>query len=1604
MNAQNFGTMMGAQQQHPPPPQHQRLQQVILTQLRNSHRPTPGQWQASLNAEQRAGMLWNIYTAIRLAKPDVPDQQVLQMAFGNENERFVKAQSREEYIKAVKDLLTRLQSMRQQNMQAVQASLMHPGTNAPNPQAGMMPQTPMQPSGSNQGQNAFQQPFPPQLQHQMQASPLPMTQNPSSMGMENPGLQPQAQQQTMQQQMPRGPQQFTPEEQQRLEAMTRTLRQRMTPEEEARIRAQIAQLPPERRQMLESRGVDPVMLHCRNRAQSILMNMKKGQPMGQGGQFGQQQNQGMGRGAPNQGMMQRTPQMGNVQPQQGGIPGNADFDFAQLSNQQADAMRSAQAGHDVVPASNNANLNQMGGFNPMGGGQPGQVNGQGMAPGQNRNPGQQPPFSIQQAQRENAIRQMQAQAAQAQARGQGVPQSQAQAQQMALRNQMGGFNMGPGQPQNGAMPMLTRPMVPPGQQGNATPQPRPQQPGQQMPQGMGQGINAAQAVQIAQQRAAAAQAQMPGAPQASRASQIPADVPLPIRSKMMDLPDEQFRIVLGRWITQKQQGGWAGNANVSQPGQQMTPQALQGGQPGGPMGMGQNFLQQNQQMGMMNPAQMQQRLQQELLRRQQHQQNSPALNPQVLQRMDQTAFPPMVTQSMRNQGVNLPDNIRSWGQLKEWASRNPSVISMDKLSEFQRAQFERMTQQAQQQAQQQQQANNAGMHGLPGGLPNGAGGALGPGHPNGQAPQAPMMAGAGGNHAQMHQQMSIATQRQRVFALAQQISPQDIQRIRQQQGPKVANLSDDALRQQIAMIRLQQQRQLQQQGPQQGMMPQVPGGGLAMQPGANLQQPQRPGQPPQPQATPQPKLAQQPQAPQRPGPQPGQAPNAMPKMPPQKGVKRPSSDDVVEVQDPAKNQAPPMQPSQSQQRQPPISKEQFASLNPQQQAAVRQSMLQAAQAQGNRQAQAVGNNAQGPAQQEALKRQFSAMMHETMKNMDTKQPIQDLSQGVKEQMAAEVQKALTWINKLDSIMFVDWLKHRDNDRAKNIIQVRHLLNTQLDPQTRRLKDNVSIPPGTLQKLLNHISSYIRSVVSENQNHSDKTQSQANGQEGAQQQQPGAATTQGGQGAELNAVNLEKLRQEQLQRSRAPSNAGVKPPAAPTSAQPPFSFGGGQSPNGAPLYAPNAANPLTPEKLKLPQNKKRKTAPGMSATSTPSQTPVQTTSPLVGNKPSPEMTRREGLQQQQAVPAKPRFLCPHPACDHSARGFETKDELENHVKDAHAKVEDPLQFAIDAVNEGLGLNPDGTAKPKAETNAVLRGKPAPPMPKQQLATKPGQTPQIKAEAGTPATGAGATPMNRVPTQNGIKNSPSASFKVSQMAVKGQTPGSSGAPAMHRTPSKAAKDTNKAADVAMEDQSAPKPPGNPWDECPISSDQLQFMFADEDVAKAMLELPNSAFIAKEDLEREERQKNKEKVEPRSTTPATTPSPASTKDSKETGSSDISENDKLNITIASDDAEWNKRAMDADVDFSSMMDSLFVLDESNNMTVPQNEDNQEMVGPYGFWRDSLGPANDKLPGWDAADLGASYDFFNAPPAPTNEQDLKDLFGITSGMDGFEDMGMVG
>ncbi|KAF2139564.1 uncharacterized protein K452DRAFT_300121 [Aplosporella prunicola CBS 121167] len=1574
MNPATFQNPMGMMPQQQPA--HVQLKGQVLARMRQ-HSSTLTGWQSTLGADARTNAVWQLYSLLRLARPGVPDSALLNQAMQHESGMLSTSQSKEEYLTKFKAASQRLTELRAKN--ADQASMaMQPNNSMAASQMGMMHQTPMQATGSNQGQNAFHQPYPAHLQHQMQASPLPMTQNPSSTGMDNSNIPSQVQQQGMQQPQPNL--QFGPEDQQKITEITRQLRQRLRPEDENRIRTELQSMPIEKRQALEQRNIDPIMWRLRQNAMRLYAAQKRAAQTG--GQMGQQPNQGpgmAGRGMPNP-MMQRTPQMGNTTPQQNGMGGGAEFDYAQLTSQQADAVRSAQAGHDVVPASNNPGMGQMGGFNAMAGGQPGQMGAQG------RNPAQQPPgFNIHQAQRDNAIRQIQAQAqAQAQAaRAQGMTP-----QQLALMGQRPGFNMPPGGPQNTAgMSLLTRPMMPPGPGGNGTPQPRPPQAGGQMPpQNFGQGApgmsQAARALQEAHMRAAAAQTQLPGGPITARASLIPANVPGPVRQKMLEVPEDQFRALLTKWFNANgNRPPFGPNANMSQPGAQMGPQQ---GNPGGMSMMGPNanmppFMQQGQMQNGMNNPQMQQVFQHEMMARPQ---NDVPLNPQIVQQMDTLPYPPPIADAVRQ---SMPENIRSWGQLKEWVSRNPNpMLPMEKLTRVQRIHYEKLS---------GQQQNNAANLGMPNGHPNGPG-QLGPGHPNGQAPQAPMMPAGGTPNPGMQQRMAAmqAAQRQRLMMAIQQVSAADIQRVRQQYGPRVANASDDHLRQQIATMRLQQQQKAMGQPNMPGMPPQPPNMGMPQ--GPNMQQPPRVPQPGQPQPAPQ-MSGQQPQGQAKQAPQPKQPGNATPKVQPQQGLKRPSSDDVVEVADPSKPQAPPMQPSQSQQRPLGMTQAQFEKLTPQQQQVLRQKQMaiQAAQAQTQNQGQ--GAAVQGAATQSGqeistaerneLTKKFMMLLTEVSQSVGQR-PVIEVPPEAKAAMAQKLRAQGNIIQGIDKFMLADYVRHRDDKRTKNIIMVRHLLFSQLDGQ-RQLREQVTIEPANFEKLLHNIDVFMRQVAKEAQNDkNEKNEKKSKAAETAQadgaqpQAQPSANATQGPQ-SKLSHANLQAFQDHQAAILRRPQS-GSKPPAAPTSSQPPFSF---SSPHGTPVYPPNRQSELTPEKLKLPAKKKQRT----SADSTPAQgTPIATSSPQIG-KLSPELRRDAS---QPGLPAKPRFSCPHQICDFSARGFETKEELDGHMKEQHAKIEDPLQFAVDSVAEGLGLNADGSSKaPKVDAAAANRSKPMSVAKAPALAAaKTGQTPIVKAEAATPVPGgAAATPMNRVPTQTGIKSSPSANFKTPQAAgIKTQTPGSgSGAIPMHRTPSK----LGVSKDIAGKPVDGTLPAGavdgllsppkdataaDPWRNCPLSPKELSNLFDfEEDILGEVCSMPAEQFVFQHD----------------GLTPTTTPSPADTDKSATTATSDISENDKLNIKISAEDGlSFDQWKLESDMDFSRQMDKLFMFDEASDGTTGLPEMSMDMGPSNDFWRDRMGDQK-KIPGWSSEELEPPFDFLNAP---IYDEARDVLFGLDTAM----------
>lgn len=211
---------------------------------------------------------------------------------------------------------------------------------------------------------------------------------------------------------------------------------------------------------------------------------------------------------------------------------------------------------------------------------------------------------------------------------------------------------------------------------------------------------------------------------------------------------------------------------------------------------------------------------------------------------------------------------------------------------------------------------------------------------------------------------------------------------------------------------------------------------------------------------------------------------------------------------------------------------------------------------------------------------------------------------------------------------------------------------------------------------------------------------------AQLTQPQQPQTQG-QPAALNAANLEKNSQ-QLNKLKKGANKAAQAPAAPTAAQPPFSFGGATSPHGNPSYVGNPKN----MNLQLPPARKKQKM----ATQGPA-VPGATPSPKTGKNASPEMQR--AAEPQQQPPAKPVFLCQDAECDKLSVGFPNEKMLQRHVEEEHTKPrENPVKFVGEILASALGLENDGTAK--KDQRPVAQAMSA-------TTSKQGQTPSM---AGTP----------------------------------------------------------------------------------------------------------------------------------------------------------------------------------------------------------------------------------------------------------------------------------
>lgn len=208
---------------------------------------------------------------------------------------------------------------------------------------------------------------------------------------------------------------------------------------------------------------------------------------------------------------------------------------------------------------------------------------------------------------------------------------------------------------------------------------------------------------------------------------------------------------------------------------------------------------------------------------------------------------------------------------------------------------------------------------------------------------------------------------------------------------------------------------------------------------------------------------------------------------------------------------------------------------------------------------------------------------------------------------------------------------------------------------------------------------------------------------SQQNAPDATPTQGAitrpgappaQPSPLTGANLEKNHQAHTKiHNRAASRAG-QPPAAPTTAQPPYLIVA-QSPDGRPKYAGGPG--LTQAGLTLPARKRTKTGTGPSPDGL-SANP----SPQVQKLSSPDLQKRPAATEAKPTPAKPQFQCTEPGCEWHNVDWHSEDALRKHIDQDHVKpAEDPSKYYSEALAMSLILDSDAKGKKMATTSGSLQ---------------------------------------------------------------------------------------------------------------------------------------------------------------------------------------------------------------------------------------------------------------------------------------------------------------
>ncbi|KAL8993134.1 MAG: hypothetical protein Q9169_006577 [Polycauliona sp. 2 TL-2023] len=678
-------------------------------------------------------------------------------------------------------------------------------------------------------------------------------------------------------------------------------------------------------------------------------------------------------------------------------------------------------------------------------------------------------------------------------------------------------------------------------------------------------------------------------------------------------------------------------------------------------------------------------------------QRPPPLTDEQVRQMDQRMFPARIL-SQTNQ-LAPPKEVKTWGQLKAWAAQNtptlPPAIS-EKLKELQAMHYRAPN------------AMNA----------------------TSQAPLAQMVSQPG-NQAPI----TVAQMMSRINVPAPSI--QDIQNCRAGLAPQHKNVTDDQIR---AFLTKQRQQEIYKR--------------------MQAQQAQRAQQAQQAQnrsmaddvtkdAQPGPATAGHGQSDQK-GPVKGTAQKAAGSTTnqskstkqSQKGNKRSSHDDVVEISDPNRANNPPKKDARSAAQ---ASKQIDQNAQGDAKGAVNPT-VPTGDAAGGR--PTVLRNIP-PEESDRRQARLKQLLAEVGQVQPPRRPIQ-LSPQAKAGMSQKLRELAPMVSRMDVSLPLFFRYNPDEDMAKQLIQMRNIVKAQYRDDQYNLVDHFTIGQADLDAAYNRIRQYMLYVMEKFGNKKNAPQTQAP-----------PPPNQGK--APLNAANLQEhenlLKTERAQRPGANLKNHNRAPAAPTSEKPP-PFPpplGPQSPHGHPKYGPTT---FDPNQLVLPQNKRQKRQPSAGSTPVPAHgTPLAKSPPMGPRQNSPAMPKAPMPQLS--------FKCGSSDCQSGQEGFATQPELEQHNADLHQPeepiIDDPVEFALSAMRDALGLDENGKSKPLEASKM-----------KQSLSAQSHAS--IKQEALTPMAQAGLPASSRLKTPQASSNARSPAPDSS----KGKTAQGSATPLQETTP--------------------------------------------------------------------------------------------------------------------------------------------------------------------------------------------------------------------------------